>query len=196
MPGSWAERVVDRLAIALLVIVLVVALAAAGMLLSWRARRHRGAALGSPAPAPAEPGEALAAAEVLYVATTLAGQPLQRVAVPALGFRARGSASVHSAGIVLDLEGSEPVLLPAEGLEVGRATWAIDRAVEPGGLLLLAWTLGETRVETALRTPDPLAGRTLEAAARSIIASSAAAPPNAPLDQAVQPRDRGESETS
>lgn len=181
----------ERLLPALLLVVVVV-LAALGMALSWRARRRRGAALGTPTPAPADAGEVLAAAEVLYVATTLAGEPLQRVAVPGLGFRARGSATVHPLGIVLDLDGGSPVLLPAEGLEVGRATWAIDRVVEPGGLLLLAWTLGETRVETALRTPDPAAGRTFEAVARSIILSSATVPGEEP----EQPRDRAESETS
>lgn len=122
----------ERLLPALLLVAVVV-LAALGMLLSWRARRRRGAALGTPTPAPADAGEVLAAAEVLYVATTLAGEPLQRVAVPGLGFRARGSATVHPLGVVLDLDGGSPVLLPADGLEVGRATWAIDRVVEPGG---------------------------------------------------------------
>ncbi|GMA27597.1 hypothetical protein GCM10025874_08500 [Arenivirga flava] len=99
---------------------------------------------------------------------------------------------MHPLGVVLDLDGSDPVLLPAADLEVGRATWAIDRVVEPEGLLLLGWTLGRTRVETALRTPDPAAGRTLEAAVRSIIPSSASAPGTEP----EQPRDRAESETS
>lgn len=181
----------DRLLPALL-LGAVALLAGLGMVLSWRARRRRGAAIGTPLPAPVDAGAPLAAAEVLYVATTIAGQPLQRVAVPGLGFRARGSALVHPIGIVLDLDGGAPVLLPAEGLEVGRATWAIDRVVEPEGLLLLAWTLGATRVETALRTPDPAAGRTLEAAARSIIPSSASAPGTEP----EQPRDRAEGETS
>jgi hypothetical protein len=169
-----------------------VLLVALGMTLSWRRRQRRGAGLGAPAPAPAALGEVLAAAEVLYVATTHAGEPLERIAVRGLGFRARGSALVHPEGVVLDLDGSEPVILPAAGLEVGRATWAIDRVVEPDGLILLGWTLGATRVETALRTPDPAAGRALEAAARSIIASS----DSVPEGELEQPRDRGESETS
>ncbi|GAA2173382.1 hypothetical protein GCM10009846_15180 [Agrococcus versicolor] len=131
------------LSIALIAVLLLVGV------LGWRARRRRHRDL----QAPQVPSgfQAVVDAPILYVATTTAGDPYDRVAVHGLGFRARGRVAVGPTGIVLDLPGSA-VLVPVADLDgVERATWTIDRVVEPGGLLRIAWRLGERRLETYLR---------------------------------------------
>jgi hypothetical protein len=47
------------------------------------------------------------------------------------------------------------VFIPrADVREVTRSNYTIDRVVEPGGLVLLAWTLGDTRLDSYLRVTE------------------------------------------
>ena len=127
---------------------IVAVLLVAGVL-GWRSRRRRHRDLVAPQ-APTD-FQAVLDAPILYVATTVAGDPYDRVAVHGLGFRARGRIAVGPSGVVLDLPGTA-VLVPAGDLDgVERATWTIDRVVEPGGLLRIGWRLGERSLETYLR---------------------------------------------
>jgi hypothetical protein len=137
----------------------ILLLALAGMYLGWLSRRRRQADLPALGAAPADPGRVLAEAEGLYVATTLAGAPLERIAVRGLGFRSRASVTVAESGVVLALTGQEPAFLPRASLRgIGRATWTIDKAVETGGLVALGWRLGDRDVESYLRLDgDPSA---------------------------------------
>ena len=83
-----------------------------------------------------------AEADGLYLATTFAGRPLDRVSAHGLGFRARAHVTVTAAGVRIDRDGAAPIDLPAAGVTgAGTATWTIDRTVEPGGLTVLAWSL-------------------------------------------------------
>jgi hypothetical protein len=113
------------------------------MLLSWRNRKRRQSNLAAPATVPAQLGAVHGVFDGLYVATTIAGDRLNRVAVGGLGFRAQVTLTVADAGLVLALRGSDDVFIPVESLrEVTRATWTIDRAVERGGLIQIGWSLG------------------------------------------------------
>lgn len=144
----------DRALPTLLIVALVVA-AAALMLVGWRARRRRQSDVAAPVAAPEVLGPSLVTVEGWYVATTPVDEPLERIAVHGLGFRARATVSVHPHGIVLDRRGSALLYLPVSDLRtVGRATWAIDRVVEPEGLVVIGWMLGSSPVETYLRLPD------------------------------------------
>jgi hypothetical protein len=129
------------------------------MVLSWRARRRRHASLGVPDAVPADPGATLFSTETLYVATTLAGEPLNRVAVRGLGFRARATVTVTATGVIFGIAGTPEVFVPSGSLRaVERATFTIDRVVESGGLLVVAWTLrgaGSTDVDSFFRVTDP-----------------------------------------
>jgi hypothetical protein len=132
------------------------------MLLSWRRRAKRQAGLGKPSAPPADLGAPHGSFPGLYLATTLAGQPLQRVAIRPLGFRAEGSLLVAEGGIVVTLVGSDPWFIPRSDLAgARRASWTIDRGVEEDGLNLLAWALhgpkGATAVESYFRLRDPQA---------------------------------------
>ncbi len=123
--------------------VVILLLALLGMYLGWRARRRRQSALPAPLPVPADPGTTLLSVETLYAATTLAGDPLNRVAVRGLGFRGRATVTVVSAGVILGIAGTPEIFIPPSAIRsVERATWTIDRVVEAGGLVCIAWTLG------------------------------------------------------
>jgi len=148
----------DRTGPALTVIALLVLLLAL-MVLGWRARRRRQRALPEPPRPPAGLGEPSLEVDVLYVATTTAGQPLDRLTVAPLGFRGRAAARIHPVGLVLAIDGERDVLVPADRITgSGLATYAIDRVVEEGGLVAVTWLLDEaagTSVDTYLRVIDP-----------------------------------------
>lgn len=141
----------DRLLPSIIVGLVVVA-ALVGMLIGWRARQRRQADIPEPHGVPADPGSLVVSASGLYVATTRSGEPLERIAVRGLGYPSRTVATVHDRGVTLELTGADSVFIPAADLMVAtRATWAIDKAVEPGGLVLLGWRLGDLDVDSYLR---------------------------------------------
>lgn len=144
--SQWAVAALGAVGVAALLVL---------MLVAWRARGRRQADVTAPEPAPADLGPARLEVDGAYVATTRADAPLDRVVVHGLGFRGRAVASVHDAGLRLEIAGVPAFVVRASGLrDVRRATWTIDRVVERDGLVLVAWTLGDTPVDTYLRLPD------------------------------------------
>ena len=138
------------------IVIAVILLALAGMVLGWRSRQKRQAHLPRPDTVPAETGAELYGAEALYVATTLADDELNRVAVVGLGFRARAMITVTEAGVILSLAGTPEAFIARAALRaIDRATYTIDRVVERGGLVRVGWTLGDTPVDSYLRLTDP-----------------------------------------
>lgn len=138
-----------------IIVALVIGGALLGMFLGWRARQRRQSDIAKPRGVPADAGAVRAAVSGLYVATTRAGEPLERITVRGLGYRSRAVATVRDHGITLELTGAEPVFIPTTDLRLAtRGTWAIDKAVEPGGLVLLGWSLGDLDVESYLRLDD------------------------------------------
>jgi hypothetical protein len=130
--------------------VLIIALGAFG----WMRRTRRQSSIPAPERVPASIGEIIARIEGFYVSTTLDGEPLNRVAVHGLGFRARVTITVAEAGVVLALPGND-VFIPTESIrEVTRAQYTIDRVVEQGGLALIAWHLGDTKVDSYFRVDE------------------------------------------
>ena len=94
--------------------------------------------------------------DLLYVATTRADAPLDRVTIAGLGFRARAVVTTAPSGIVLDLAGRGPVFISKAAIRgVGRATWTIDRVVDADGLIFVRWVLGTTELDSYLRSTDP-----------------------------------------
>lgn len=144
---------VPGLLVTLLAVLLLVA-----MFLAWRARKRRQTAFARPAVAAADQasGTELASVPVLYVATTTAGDPLDRLTIPGLAFRGRGVVTVSDVGVTLSIPGEPETFVPVAALRsIGRSTWAIDRVVETGGLVRLDWTYdaadGPADVESYLR---------------------------------------------
>ncbi|CAN5491845.1 hypothetical protein BH09ACT4_BH09ACT4_15970 [soil metagenome] len=121
----------------------------------WRARQRRQADLGEPASPPTDFGTPEFTDDLLYVATTRADAPLDRITVSGLGFRARALVTSAPSGIVLDLAGRGPVFIPKTAVRgVGRATWTIDRVVDTDGLIFVRWVLGTTEIDSYLRSTD------------------------------------------
>lgn len=158
---------------ALLVVVLVaVALLALG---GWawmrRARRDRGLV----APVAEAPSDAatLVVFPMLYVATTQHGAPLERLAIRGLAFRSRADLTVTDAGVALDLTGQPRVFLATGRIaDVGQATVAIDRVVEPDGLVRLAWRLDEGTVVDSYLRPQDASARAVADAISGILTST------------------------
>jgi hypothetical protein len=127
--------------------------------IGWNTRRRRQRHIPAPEPLPTDLGALRAEFEGFYVSTTLDGQPLNRVAVRGLGFRARATIAVTETGVVIALPGNT-VFIPRTSIrEVTRANYTIDRVVETGGLVLLAWTVGagtsdETNLDSYLRVVE------------------------------------------
>ena len=92
---------------------------------------------------------------LLYVATTEAEKPMERVAKKPLAFRAQMQLGVGPDGLFLSIPGEDDVVLPAATLRgVGRATWTIDRVVDRDGLVFVRWLWGDTAVDSYFRSVD------------------------------------------
>lgn len=139
--------------LSLLLVVVLVGVALAMIWLGWRNRLRRQADL-EPLPAvPAEPGTPLASAEGQYVASTTAGDWLDRIAVHQLGLRTDADLRVYSAGVLFDRSGAVPVFIPAARLTgVRQESGMTGKFVEKDGLLVLSWMLGSRELDTGFRT--------------------------------------------
>ena len=131
------------------------ALALAAMVLGWWLRRRKQRGLPTLAAAPAaltDPQQF----EGFYVSTTSVDNPLDRIAVRGLGFRARTTVLVAAEGVLFAIAGQPNSFLPLADLKkVGRASWTIDRGVEPDGLVVIDWTLGERALASYFRMENP-----------------------------------------
>jgi len=128
---------------AALVMAGVAALILIAMFLGWRRRIRRDSALTAPIGVP-EHAEVTGRHEVLYVSTTAHDQPLERVAVQPLAYRARGELVLTDRGVALSLDGAPTVFIASTRLvSADRATVTIDRVVEPGGLIRLVWRVAD-----------------------------------------------------
>ena len=135
-------------------LLLVLAAAALALIwLGWRNRLRRQADV-EPLPAvPAELGTVLAAADGQYVASTTAGDWLDRIAVHQLGLRTNAGLSVHPEGVLFDRAGAAPVFIPAGRLTgVRQESGMTGKFVEKDGLLVLSWMLGAKELDTGFRT--------------------------------------------
>ena len=160
----------NPIAVSITAAVLVAALL--GMALSWHRRGVRQRAFALPT-LPERTGEPRVVADGLYLATTFAGRPLDRVVVGGLGFRAEARITVTDAGVLVTRAGEPDLYLGADRLlGAGSGTWTLDRAVEPGGLTVLGWRIGDgdaaAEVESSFRIGAAARPR-LEAAVRDLV---------------------------
>ena len=135
-----------------LVMAAVAAVIILAMILAWRARLRRDSGLSAPVGVP-EHAEVTERHEVLYVSTTKHDEPLERLTVKPLAYRARGELVLTDRGIALSLDGSPTLFLASTRLVAAdRATVTIDRVVEPGGLIRLVWRIADdTLVDSYFR---------------------------------------------
>lgn len=162
---------------ALLIILAVVVLLVALGVASWRRRVRRDAGIVVPTGEIPDGAAATYAASGFYVASTRRDQPLERLALRGLGFRSRADVTVTARGVAVELPGQPPFFVPLERIEaVGLATVAIDRVVEPGGLVRVAWQAdrvdgGREAVDSYLRPQDGSARSLADAIAATLPAA-------------------------
>jgi len=142
------------------IIIVVVALVFLAMGWGWRRRIRRDSALHPERTVPQELGNVHCAAEVLYVATTAHNRELERLSIDGLRFPGRARVTVARAGVLIAVTGEHETFVPASAvIAADAATVAIDRVVETGGLIRLAWRIdgsdGGTVVDSYLRAVDP-----------------------------------------
>ena len=136
-------------------IVLVLVTLAVFALLWWGWRRRAGSQSGLPAPARPREGSTVLHGPVdgMYVATTMEGDPYDRIAVHGLGLRTPADVVLTEDGVVLDRAGTGDFLIPWSDVHSARtAQGMIGKFVEPGGLVVVGWSLAGTRLETGFRT--------------------------------------------
>lgn len=161
------------------VTVLVVIAAFVGMWLGWRRRtRQQEAELPGlePAPSTEQLGEPMAAGSGLYVATTEADDPLNRITAGDLGFRARATVHVYAQGVVVERDGSQSLFIAQPSLDgAGLESYAVDKGVEKGGLTGIDWRWGDREVTSFFRMRRPQDGPAIVTAVRTIAPPQSAA---------------------
>jgi len=136
-------------------VIVIVVPAAVLAIWGWRRRARRQQAIAEPPAVPAGL-EVRSAHRGKYVATTAAGDPLDRISVCGLAFRGFATAIVTAEGLIVARDGERDLWIARDALVgVDRATWTVDRVVEPNGLHLVRWRLGDREVDSYLRLDEP-----------------------------------------
>ena len=88
----------------------------------------------------------------LYVATTFADRPLDRVSGHGLGFAGKANVNVSDSEVQVFRSGEKSFVINSSALvNLSRSSGVIDKVVEKDGLLSLRWQLGETELESHFR---------------------------------------------
>ena len=139
--------------LSLLFTLVLIGVALALIAVGWRNRLRRQSDVEPLPEVPAELGAPLAAADGQYVASTTAGDWLDRIAVHNLGIRTNAKLSVHTEGVLFERAGAGPVFIPTGCLTgVRQESGMAGKFVEKDGLLVLSWMLGSHELDTGYRT--------------------------------------------
>jgi ferric-dicitrate binding protein FerR (iron transport regulator) len=136
-----------------------IGLAVWGMARGWRARAARQAGVTAPMAVPGGLLHQLDAGSAVpgtYVATTSAGDLLDRIVVHDLASLGRADLYVRTEGVLVDRVGEAPLWIPRDSLRAVRlGSGQAQKAYEAGGVILIGWQLGDREVETGFRADDP-----------------------------------------
>ena len=129
---------------------LVLAAAYFGMYCGWRNRQSRQADLAPLTPAPEDKIRGI---EGVYVATTSAGDWMDRIAVHELGVRSVADLAVSEAGLIFHRQGAANVFIPVDHLTGVRTDRGIAGKVtaEKSGLVVVTWTHDGRELDTGFR---------------------------------------------
>lgn len=121
--------------------------------IGWRNRLRRQSDVEQLPALPGAPGAPLLSAEGQYVASTTAGDWLDRIAVHGLGIRTNAVLSVYPHGVLFDRSGAPAVYIPAAYLTAIRQDSGMaGKFVEKDGLVVVRWKLGTHELDTGFRT--------------------------------------------
>lgn len=98
----------------------------------------------------------------VYVTSTLAGQPYERVVSQGLGVKSAAEVSVLSDGVLIKREGASDLFVPLGALkEVGRTAGMIGKFAAPGSIVVLRWVWGDTFLDTGVHVRSDTARKVL-----------------------------------
>lgn len=120
---------------------------------AWRARSaHQENVFGAPLEWLEHPSGGRQWTAVQYVATTVAGEPLNRVTAHGLGARGFGKVTISIDGLLIERNGERAIgITAAQVVSAEKATTTIDRSVESDGLIQINWTQDGFGLSTFLR---------------------------------------------
>ncbi|MGG5171347.1 hypothetical protein ACQR35_04075 [Pseudarthrobacter sp. J1738] len=135
------------------IVMLLVALAVIALLgVGWRNRLKRQSDVQALEPLPEHLGDASLSVAGQYVATTSAGDWLDRIAVHSLGIRTLGELHVYPGGIVIDRAGASAIYISSTKLTgVRTESGMAGKFVANNGLTVISWWLGDKEVDTGFR---------------------------------------------
>jgi hypothetical protein len=115
-----------------------------------------------------------------YIASTRAGDWLDRIIVHGLGVPSRADMVVLQTGVLWQRQGADDVFVPQASLRSARTDRAIAGTVfEDGGVVVVSWRLGESVVETGFRAESFDQHHQIVDAVRSLV-PTASGPPGGP----------------
>lgn len=163
-------HVTSRIIFTFLVLV-VIGLAIWGMRRAWLGKAKKFAHLPTPNVVPPSDSVALTQGfSARFAGSTVAGQWLNRITVHALGTPRGVVASVHSDGIFIKDADDFSLWLPKTDLtNVRLARGLAGDVVEPEGMVILTWNLGDQSIDTGLRVNRNLDHKEFYKAARELV---------------------------
>lgn len=100
---------------------------------------------------PAGPWQEGGSTTGIYVTTTLAGMPYERVVTRGLGVKAAVEVYVRADGVVLQRQGATDLFIPRADLQQVRTTSGmIGKFAAPDSIVVLRWSAGSTLVDTGV----------------------------------------------
>ncbi|WP_421084139.1 hypothetical protein [Rothia nasimurium] len=144
------EKLIPTLILALLCVLIFWAMWA-----GWTRRKARQAGVGQlpEVPASYEDAESLLAVPGIYIATTVMGDWLDRIATHTLGVKATGTFFVFEDGLIIARDGAQDLWIPQNDIIAVRTESGMSgKFVEKDGLLVVSWNLNGHPVDTGFRT--------------------------------------------
>lgn len=166
-----------------LILALLCALIFWAMRAGWKSRQKRQAGVGELPLVPAryDDKESVLAVPGVYIATTMMGDWLDRIATHTLGVKATGTFFVFDDALVLARDGAQDLWIPASDIIAIRTESGMNgKFVEKDGLVVVSWPLNGTPVDTGFRTQYAADKKSLLSALRAIAPQAATALPHAP----------------
>lgn len=133
-----------------IIVLVLITLSFTGMFMAWRKKSQRDSRFSLVVPgSPSSTGHSKERVyPCLYVATTLATDPMMRISIPGLTYRAQCNVTVSSEGMSISPDGEKTSFISAsQVIQLHRAQVAIDRVVEKDGLTAVSWKAFDTKIQ-------------------------------------------------
>jgi hypothetical protein len=152
------------------IVIALIATALTLMALSWQRRRRRDLAMVLTFPEGTR-GARILSVDCLYVSTTPREQPLERLAIAGLAFRAKATVSIETTGVLIEPAGEHATLIEHARLRgVRSANATIDRSVGVGSLTAIDWQAANgDEITSFFRIPRRIDRTVFEDAVRELL---------------------------